>query len=276
MRHRNARSHQKRRPVDAMEAADLLADEVHIGGPELREPGLVRRIIRPVSKRGHVVGQRVEPDVNHMLLVAGNRNAPRKTGAADGQILQPAAHKRNHLAARRLRLNKPRIRLVKLQQLALKGRELEEVVLLAHRLRDPPAIRTRRAGRHLHKGLVGDAILPRIRALVDVAAVAQRGKQLLHAALVPLLRCADEVVVRQSEPVPQAAKLCRDGRRQTPAACGLPVSPSARSSAHARPSRSETMYRCPMRVCAAQLHRKRWWSRRAPDAAAHSRSRWAW
>src|SRR5665213_2411095 len=38
----------------------------------------------------------------------------------------------------------------------------------------------------------------------------KRGKQLLHAALVPLFRGADEVVVADPQPVPKPAKLSRN------------------------------------------------------------------
>ena len=53
--------HQESRPVDAVEAGDLLADEVHVGGPELIKARLVSGIIRAVAEGGDVVGQRVEP-----------------------------------------------------------------------------------------------------------------------------------------------------------------------------------------------------------------------
>ena len=65
-------------------------------------------------------------------------------------------------------------------------------------------------GGHIDIRFVGHAVLAGIRALVDEAAVAQRGEQLLHAALVALLRGADEVVVAQPQPVPQPAELGGD------------------------------------------------------------------
>ena len=140
----------------------------------------------------------------------------------------------------------------------------------------PPAIGARRSRRPIHIRLVGDAILARVRALVDEAAVAQRGKQLLHAALVPLFRGADEVVVGQPQPVPQPAKLAGNLRRKLlRRASGQPW-PSARSSARARRCRSGTTSRCPAPACAAQSRRTRSSSRRGPGAAARSRSKSAW
>ena len=86
LRQRQSGGHQKCRPVDAVEAGDLLADEVQVGRPEFLEFGLVCGIIAAVAEGGDVVGQRVEPDVDDVLLVAGNGDAPGEAGAADGEI----------------------------------------------------------------------------------------------------------------------------------------------------------------------------------------------
>ena len=81
----------------------------------------IHGIVRSIPQRSHIVGQRVQPHIDHVLLVAGHRNAPVKRRPAHGEILQPAAHERNHLAPRRFRPHKARVGVVKLQQLALKG-----------------------------------------------------------------------------------------------------------------------------------------------------------
>ena len=60
------------------------------------------------------------------------------------------------------------------------------------------------------------------------------GEQLLHAALVALVGGADEVVVGEAQPVPQAAELAGDGVGKLLRACGRPFRRSARSSARAR------------------------------------------
>ena len=119
--------------------------------------------------------------------------------------------------------------LVELQQLALEGRELEEVVFFAHRLRDAAAVRARSSRRHIDPGLVGDAVLARVRALVDEAAIAQGGEELLHAALVARLGGADEVVVGEAEashsarnsPAMAVAKLLRRAAGQLGGALDL-------------------------------------------------------
>ena len=60
---------QKRGPVDAVEADDLFADEMQIGRPVAFELGDVLRFVRAVADRGHVVGERVEPHVDDVLLL---------------------------------------------------------------------------------------------------------------------------------------------------------------------------------------------------------------
>ncbi len=125
-RHRNSRGHEKGGPIDAMEAADFFADEVHVGGPEFGESCLVGGIIGSIAEGGDVVGQGVEPDVDHLLFVAWDRDAPGETGAADGEIFEAAADEGDDFAARGFGLHEAGVGIVKLQQLALEGGELEE------------------------------------------------------------------------------------------------------------------------------------------------------
>ena len=83
-----------------MEANNLLADHLHIGGPVFL---VLCRVVRAVAERRDVVGQRIEPDVDHVLGIVRNRNAPGEGAAADGKIAQAGAHERNHFIAPRFR-----------------------------------------------------------------------------------------------------------------------------------------------------------------------------
>ena len=80
-----------------MEARDLLADEVQVGGPvalELRLLGLlllcgqIVAVLGPVADGGDVVGEGVESDVDHVLRIGRNWDAPVEGGARDGEVLQ--------------------------------------------------------------------------------------------------------------------------------------------------------------------------------------------
>ena len=207
LRQRQARGHQKCGPVHAVEAGNLLADQVQLRRPVLFKP---RLILRAVAERGDVVRERVEPHVDHMRRVVRHRNAPGKAGARDREIAQAAAHEGHDLIAARLRLDELRVLFVKGEQLVFKRGELEEVVLLADCLGDATTLRAGRAGRDLDVGLIGDAVLAAPGGLIEKAALLEHVPQLMHAALVALFRGADEVVVGEAHAVPQAAKLRRN------------------------------------------------------------------
>ena len=118
---------QHRRPVDAVEADDVLADEVH-RRPPLRElRGLVRL---PVAGRGDVVRQRVEPDVGDVALVPRDGHAPLERRAADREVEQAALDEPQHLVAPADRVDDVGVLLVPLQQPVLEAAQPEEVVLL--------------------------------------------------------------------------------------------------------------------------------------------------
>ena len=75
-------------PVDAVEADDLFADEVEVGGPVLFELCGVFGGVAAVSDGGHVVGEGVEPNVDDVGLVARDGNAPLEAGAGDGEVFK--------------------------------------------------------------------------------------------------------------------------------------------------------------------------------------------
>src|SRR5437660_5950563 len=88
LRQRQTRGQKKRRPVNAVKPNDLLADKVQVSRPVLFKLLLFSRIVGAIANGGHVVGQSIQPDINDMLPVAGNRNPPLETGARDAQVLQ--------------------------------------------------------------------------------------------------------------------------------------------------------------------------------------------
>ena len=80
----------------------------------------------------------------------------------------------------------------------------------------------------------------------------------------------------QDAPVPRGT--CRRPRCRRSAAaasCRAPP-PPARSSRRARPCPSRSARPCRAVGCSAPARRRRWWGRRSPCAAEHSRSKAAW
>src|SRR5690348_14382914 len=219
-----AGSHQKRRPIDAVEAHDFLANHVHVGRPVTLEALLVGGIGRAEANGGTVVAERVQPHVDHVPAVVRHRHAPAEGAARHRKVAQTGAHERRHLVASRLRTYEIRLIAVQLQQLFLKSRELEKVIFLAHRFCGPSALWARRSRTGgIHVEFVENAILPGVLALVDETVVAQAAEHLLYAALVLRVCGADELVVAQPQQLPELAEaggnLVRPLLRRL--ACGL-------------------------------------------------------
>ena len=93
----------------------------------------------------------------------------------------------------------------------MKGGELEEVIFFMHRLGDAAAGGAGVAGlRPIDIEFVGNAVLAGVRALVNVAIVANAAEQFLHAFFVTLFGGADEIIVRDSHPLPELAEFQRN------------------------------------------------------------------
>ena len=78
-------AHQHGGPNDGVEADDLLAHDVIIGGPIAVE---IVILVVIQAQSGGVVEQGVHPDVHHMAGVKVHGDAPAEAGTADAQILQ--------------------------------------------------------------------------------------------------------------------------------------------------------------------------------------------
>ena len=72
VRQRQTGGHQHGRPVHRVEAQNVLADQVDVGRPDRRE----LLVVLAVADGGDVVQQRVEPDVDDLLVVPRQGDAP--------------------------------------------------------------------------------------------------------------------------------------------------------------------------------------------------------
>ena len=93
-----------------MEAHDLLADQVQIGGPEVL-----------AFHRAHVRDQRVEPDVEDVIAFDRHRDAPLDVVRLMERSLSRLLHERDHFVAARLGLDEVGILFVQLEQLLLEA-----------------------------------------------------------------------------------------------------------------------------------------------------------
>ena len=142
LRQRLAESHQEDRPVDGMEADDVLSDEVQVRGPVLLiEVAVVS--VRVVAQAGGVVAQSIQPHIDHVLRVEVHRDAPLEAGAGHAEILQPRQQEVvHHLVLSGDGLDELRMTVDVLDQTVRILTHTEEVSLLLCRPAFAPAVRT--------------------------------------------------------------------------------------------------------------------------------------
>ena len=120
---------QDRRPVQTMEPNDVLAHEVEPLASFLPEGNVSSRLVRQ-SERGDVVGEGVHPDVENVVGLFGDRNAPLHARPAHAEVAQPLVDHREDLVAPSRRLDQEAIRLDLCPQPVRVGRQTEEEILL--------------------------------------------------------------------------------------------------------------------------------------------------
>src|ERR1700694_484654 len=146
-----------------------------------------------------------------MFGIARDRDAPFKRAAADGEIAQAAARKGDDFVTASFRTDEIRMLLEELQQPVSESGKLEVVILFAHGFGRTAALRARRAGAYrVNIEFIEDAVLAAVGPFIDVAVFLHAPKNLLGAALVPVIGSANEIVISNSQAVKQLAELRGD------------------------------------------------------------------
>ena len=199
---RKLERHQHRRPDDRVEAHDILRDHVGVGRPELVE---VVVLVIEIAQRGDIVGERVDPDIDDMLLVEGHGDAPLEGRARYAQIFQTGLDEVvDQLGSARLGLEVVGLGQQLLDPLG-KRRHPEKVSLLLC-LDDLSAALGALAIDELTlrpEALAGSAVFAAVLALVDVALVIERLEDFLHALDVIVVGGADVAVVADIHKTPE-------------------------------------------------------------------------
>ena len=151
-----------------------------------------------IAERGDIVCQRVYPDIDDMLGVECDRDAPFERGARHAQILKPRLDEVvDHLVHAALRLHKLGVVLIELEDAVAESRQLEKVSFLlcvgnfapavGALAIDQLAVRPERFARRAVFALIG--------TFVNIAFIVQVLKDFLDRFDVVVIRCTHEPVV---------------------------------------------------------------------------------
>ena len=197
-------AHQHGGPDDGVEADDLLADKMDIGRPE----GLVITVgvlvIHEAQRRG-VVEQRVDPDVDDMLGVEIDRDAPLETGAGNAEILKARVDEVvDHLVDAGARQQEVGVDEQVAHAVGILG-QTEEVSLLLGVHNGAAAVRAAAVDKLAlgPEALAGGAVFADILALVDVALLVHLLEDLLDGLDMVVIGRADEAVIADVHQLPQ-------------------------------------------------------------------------
>ena len=201
LRQFHAQGHQNDRPDDAVEPDDLLADQMHVRRPELGEFFPVMQI----AGRRNIVGQRVEPDVDDVLSVEGNRNPPVERGAGHAKVFEALFDEIDHLVAPGNRLNELWMILDMLQQALLIFGHAEEVAFFLHHFHRPSAVGTI-AVRQLAlqpESFTGSTIPAFIGSFINIPLIVYFLKNCLNYFVMAFFRRPDKIVMADAEFFPK-------------------------------------------------------------------------
>ena len=204
LRKREVEAHQEDRPVNGMEADDVLTDEVEIRRPELVEHR-VAVSVRIIAETGDIVRERVEPYIYDVLRILDDRDAPLEGGSGDAEILETRLQEVvDHLILTGYRLDELRMLVVVLHETVRILAHPEEVSLLTLLLYRASAVRAL-AVHELRigpEGLTWGTVPALVLGLVDVALVVHLLEHLLYLLLVVVVGGTDELVVGGVHKIP--------------------------------------------------------------------------
>ena len=142
LRQRQIQCHQHDRPVNGMETQNILAYQMQICRPVFFKHR-VGFFIQSESQTGDIVGQCIDPYINHMFRIKVYGNTPGERSSGNTQILKTCLQEVvHHLILSGSRLNKFRMFLNILNQTVCIFAHSEEISLFLRRLYFPSAVGT--------------------------------------------------------------------------------------------------------------------------------------
>ena len=166
--------------------------------------------IAVVTDAGDIVGEGVQPYVDHMLRVKVHGNAPAEGGPGHAEILEARQQEVvHHLIFPGNRLNELRMLIDILDQFRSVFAHAEEVGLLPGRGHRPAAVRTLAVHQlgFRKERFTGGAVHPLVIAFINIPLVVELFEDLLYLLLVGGIRGADEFIIGSLHEIPDAADL---------------------------------------------------------------------
>ena len=192
-----------------METDNVLSDQVKICRPVFFKL-LCAVSITVIADPGDIVGQCVQPYINHMFWVKVYRNSPFKGCSGHTQILKSRKKEViHHLILPGYRLDKFRMFINIFNQLRSIFTHSEEIRLFLRRSYRTAAVRTfsiyqLRLGK---ERLAGCAIQPFIISLINISLVIKLFKDLLNLFFMVVIRGPDKLIIRSLHQIPDILDL---------------------------------------------------------------------
>ena len=192
-----------------METDDIFSDQMQVRGPVFLKL-FAAFAAAVISDTCDVIGQRVQPYINHMLLIKSNRNPPFKRSTRHAQILQARKQEIiHHLIFPGYGLNKLRMRIDMRNQTIRIFTHLKKVGFLFSRLHLATAVGTfsvhkLRLGK---ERFTGRAVHAFIMPFIDIPFVIHIFKDLLHLLFMLFIRRTDKLIVGSVHQIPDRADL---------------------------------------------------------------------
>ena len=203
--------HQEDGPVEGVEPENVLADDMDVSGPVLGE--VFAAAVGVVAQGGDIVGEGVQPDIDHMAVVKAHRDAPLEGGTGDAEVLQAGFQEVvDHFLFPGLGDDEVGVFLDVLHEPVLVFAHPEEVGLLLGGLDGAAAVG---AAAVLQlalgpEGFTGGAVHAGVLAFIDVTLVIEPLEDFLNHLFVVVVGGADKVVVAGVHGVPDGADLAGD------------------------------------------------------------------
>ena len=211
LRQRLSQCHQEDRPVDRMEADDILADQMQVGRPQF--PVLLTVLpVRIESNTGNIIRQGIHPHIDHMFIVEIYRNSPLIGCPGHAQVLQARKQEViHHLVLAGYRLNEFRMCVYMLDQLVRIFAHLEEIGFFLSRFHFSAAIRALAVHQlgFCPERFTRCAVHAFVIAFVNISLVIQLPEDLLYLSLMIVIRRTDKFIIGSIQRITDPADLTR-------------------------------------------------------------------